>query len=41
MVPIVAALAIPDVRERPSDKQAEADALHRRFWLPADAAADG
>ena len=31
-LPIVAALAIPDVRERPSEKQAEADALHRRFW---------
>ncbi|WP_166234477.1 ATP-dependent RNA helicase HrpA [Propioniciclava coleopterorum] len=38
MIPIVAALAIPDVRERPSDKQAEADTSHRRFWLPADAA---
>ena len=36
MVPIVAGLAIPDVRERPSDHQAEADTAHRRFWLPAD-----
>lgn len=36
MLPIVAALAIPEVRERPSDHQAEADASHRRFWLPAD-----
>ena len=34
MVPIVAGLAIPDVRERPSDHQAEADTAHRRFWLP-------
>ncbi|MBK8462720.1 MAG: ATP-dependent RNA helicase HrpA [Nigerium sp.] len=32
VLPIVAALAIPDVRERPADKQAEADGLHRRFW---------
>ncbi|GAA1377583.1 ATP-dependent RNA helicase HrpA [Luteococcus sanguinis] len=29
---IVAALAIPDVRERPSDKREAADVLHRRFW---------
>ncbi len=36
MVPIVAALAIPDVRERPTEHQAEADASHRRFWLPVD-----
>ena len=34
---VVAALAIPDVRERPSDHQQEADALHRRFWRTVDA----
>ena len=38
VLPIVAALAIPDVRERPSEKQAEADALHRRFWSEDGAA---
>lgn len=31
-VPVVAALAIPDVRERPSEQQQHADQLHRRFW---------
>ncbi|MFP5283246.1 MAG: ATP-dependent RNA helicase HrpA, partial [Actinomycetes bacterium] len=39
VLPIVAALAIPDVRERPTEKQAEADALHRRFWADTAAAA--
>ncbi len=34
VLPLVAGLAIPDVRERPTDHQAEADALHRRFWSP-------
>ncbi len=29
---IVAALAIPDVRERPTEHRDRADALHRRFW---------
>lgn len=29
---IVAALSIPDVRERPADDRARADAFHRRFW---------
>ena len=29
---IVAALAIPDVRERPVEQRDRADALHRRFW---------
>ena len=38
VLPIVAALAIPDVRERPTEKQAEADALHRRFWSETGAA---
>src|SRR5450756_526504 len=32
---IVAALAIPDVRERPQEKREQADLLHRRFWAPA------
>ncbi|MFT3875008.1 MAG: ATP-dependent RNA helicase HrpA [Propioniciclava sp.] len=32
VLPIVAALAIPDVRERPLERQADADGLHRRFW---------
>ncbi|WP_420175461.1 ATP-dependent RNA helicase HrpA [Luteococcus sp. OSA5] len=31
---LVAGLAIPDVRERPSDKREQADQLHRRFWTP-------
>ena len=29
---IVAALAIPDVKERPQEKRVQADQLHRRFW---------
>ncbi len=37
VVPIVAGLAIPDVRERPTEKQAEADTMHRRFFSPLDA----
>lgn len=32
---IVAALAIPDVRERPADKREQADALHARFHTDA------
>ncbi|SKF62621.1 ATP-dependent helicase HrpA [Mycobacteroides abscessus subsp. abscessus] len=32
---IVAALAIPDVRERPADKREQADALHARRRRPA------
>ncbi|MBI4899361.1 MAG: ATP-dependent RNA helicase HrpA, partial [Actinobacteria bacterium] len=41
---IVAALAIPDVKERPQEKREQADQLHRRFWAPApgaDGEADG
>ena len=34
VLPIVAGIAIPDVRERPVEHQAEADAAHRRFWVP-------
>ncbi len=34
---VVAALAIPDVRERPSEHQQEADAAHRRFWSDSGA----
>ena len=34
---IVAALAIPDVRERPADHREQADAMHRRFWTDAPA----
>ncbi len=37
VLPIVAGLAIPDVRERPTEKQAEADTMHRRFFSPLDA----
>ena len=37
---VVAGLAIPDVRDRPTEHQQEADALHRRFWAPLDAAGD-
>ncbi len=35
---LVAALAIPDVRERPAELREKADLLHRRFWAgtPAD-----
>ncbi len=40
VLPVVAALAIPDVRERPSAKQAEADALHRRFWASGETDSD-
>ena len=29
---LVAGLTVPDVRERPSEFQAQADQLHRRFW---------
>ena len=34
---IVAALAIPDVRERPAEKRQQADALHARFHTDAPA----
>lgn len=34
VLPIVAGLAIPDVRERPAAAQEQADAAHRRFWAP-------
>jgi ATP-dependent helicase HrpA len=40
VLPIVAGLAIPDVRERPADAEAAADALHRRFWAPLDGSAE-
>ncbi|MFV0405242.1 MAG: ATP-dependent RNA helicase HrpA [Propioniciclava sp.] len=36
VLPVVAGLAIPDVRERPADHQAEADTLHRRFWTASE-----
>ncbi len=36
VLPIVAGIAIPDVRERPAEHAAAADALHRRFWAPLD-----
>ncbi len=36
LIPIVAALAIPDVRERPTEHQQVADEHHRRFWVPED-----
>lgn len=36
VLPIVAGLAIPDVRERPVEAAAAADACHRRFWAPLD-----
>ena len=34
VLPIVAGITIPDVRERPLESAATADALHRRFWAP-------
>ncbi len=34
VLPIVAAIAIPDVRERPAEHAEAADAAHRRFWAP-------
>lgn len=34
VLPIVAGLAIPDVRERPVAAEAAATAAHRRFWAP-------
>ncbi|MGC3993555.1 MAG: ATP-dependent RNA helicase HrpA [Propionicimonas sp.] len=40
VLPIVAGIAIPDVRERPSEDTAAADAAHRRFWAPLDGAAE-
>jgi len=36
VLPIVAGIAIPDVRERPSEETAAADLAHRRFWVPMD-----
>lgn len=45
VLPIVAGIAIPDVRERPAEAQVAADAAHRRFWAPmgadTEATADG
>jgi ATP-dependent helicase HrpA len=38
---VVAALAIPDVRERPAEHRQQADTLHRRFWRDDPAVADG
>jgi len=37
---IVAGLAIPDPRERPVEQRDRADALHRRFWAPAEPKSD-
>ena len=34
VLPIVAGIAIPDVRERPAEDTAAADLAHRRFWVP-------
>ena len=34
VLPIVAGIAIPDVRERPAEDTAAADAAHKRFWAP-------
>ncbi len=34
VLPIVAGIAIPDVRERPKEHEAAADTSHRRFWAP-------
>ena len=34
VLPIVAGITIPDVRERPLESAATADELHRRFWAP-------
>lgn len=39
VLPIVAGIAVPDVRERPSEHTDAADAAHRRFWAPLDGAA--
>ncbi len=40
VLPVVAGIAIPDVRERPAENTAAADAAHRRFWAPLDGAAE-
>ncbi len=40
VLPIVAGIAIPDVRERPAEHAVAADAAHRRFWAPMDGAAE-
>ena len=40
VMPIVAGIAIPDVRERPAEDTAAADASHRRFWAPLDGSAE-
>ncbi|MGV8909614.1 MAG: ATP-dependent RNA helicase HrpA [Propionicimonas sp.] len=37
VMPIVAGISIPDVRERPKEETAAADVSHRRFWAPLDA----
>lgn len=34
VLPVVAGIAMPDVRERPAESEAAADASHRRFWAP-------
>ncbi|QGN32993.1 ATP-dependent RNA helicase HrpA [Microlunatus sp. Gsoil 973] len=34
MLIIVSGLSVQDPRERPADKQQQADQLHRRFWAP-------
>ncbi|MCA0294390.1 MAG: ATP-dependent RNA helicase HrpA [Actinobacteria bacterium] len=40
VLPIVAGIAIPDVRERPAEETAKADAAHKRFWAPLGGAAE-
>jgi ATP-dependent helicase HrpA len=40
VLPIVAGIAIPDVRERPQGSEPAAEALHRRFWAPLDGSAE-
>ncbi|MFZ0529469.1 MAG: ATP-dependent RNA helicase HrpA, partial [Propionicimonas sp.] len=37
VLPIVAGIAIPDVRDRPAAEAGAADLAHRRFWAPQDA----
>jgi ATP-dependent helicase HrpA len=39
VLPVVAGIAIPDVRERPAEHTEAADTAHRRFWAPLDGAA--
>jgi ATP-dependent helicase HrpA len=40
VLPVVAGIAIPDVRERPAEHTEAADTAHRRFWAPLDGAAE-